>query len=198
MSADSVAGEGDALYCYRHPDRAVYVRCGRCDRPICTGCAMLGPVGMRCKDCGKPAYDPLTSFTPRQLVLGLGVALVGGVVAAFIASRIGFFSIIVSFFAGGLVAQAVVRVTGYKHGPRMLAAGLRRDRGRRIDRVRARRAVDAGRPERDRRGGRGRGRRGRGRPEPDRIARRADGDLGAGLGRRDVRGGVVPPALTAA
>ena len=121
MSADSVAGEGDALYCYRHPDRAVYVRCGRCDRPICTGCAMLGPVGMRCKDCGKPAYDPLTSFTPRQLVLGLGVALVGGVVTAIIASRIGFFSIIVSFFAGGLVAQAVVRVTGYKHGPRMLA-----------------------------------------------------------------------------
>ena len=82
---------------------------------------MLGPVGMRCKDCGKPAYDPLTSFTPRQLVLGLGVALVGGCVAAFVASRIGFFSIIVSFFAGGLVAQAVVRVTGYKQGPRMLA-----------------------------------------------------------------------------
>jgi len=82
---------------------------------------MLGPVGMRCKACGKPAYDPLTSFTPRQLVLGLGVAIVGGTGAAFIASRIGFFSIIVSFFAGGLVAQAVVRVTGYKHGPRMLA-----------------------------------------------------------------------------
>ena len=121
MSADSVAGEGDALYCYRHPDREVFVRCGRCDRPICTGCAMLGPVGMRCKACGKPAYDPLTSFTARQLVLGLGVAIVGGTVAAFIASRIGFFSIIVSFFAGGLVAQAVVRVTGFKQGPRMLA-----------------------------------------------------------------------------
>ncbi len=49
------------------------------------------------------------------------MAIVGGTVAAFIASRIGFFSIIVSFFAGGLVAQAVVRVTGYKQGPRMLA-----------------------------------------------------------------------------
>ena len=122
MSADSVAGEGDALYCYRHPDREVYVRCGRCDRPICTGCAMLGPVGMRCKDCGKPAYDPLTSFTAAPAASsGSAWPLVGGVVAAFIASRIGFFSIIVSFFAGGLVAQAVVRVTGYKHGPRMLA-----------------------------------------------------------------------------
>ena len=168
ITADSVASEGDALYCYRHPDREIYVRCGRCDRPICTGCAMLGPVGMRCKDCGKPAYDPLTSFTPRQLVLGLGVALVGGIVAAFIASRIGFFSIIVSFFAGGLVAQAVVRVTGYKQGPRMLALVFGGIVGRRLGRVRARRAADVRRPDRDHRGGRGRGRRGRRWPEPDR------------------------------
>jgi hypothetical protein len=108
------------LFCYRHPDRETWVRCGRCDRPICPKCAMQGPVGFRCHDCGKPAFDPLTSFTPKQVVLGALVALVGGTIAAFLASRIGFFAIFISFFAGGFIAEAVVRVTGYKRGPVML------------------------------------------------------------------------------
>jgi hypothetical protein len=109
------------LFCYRHPDRETWVRCGRCDRPICTKCAMQGPVGFRCVDCGKPAFDPLTSFSPAQALGGLAVALLGGFVAAFIASRIGFFSIIISYFAGGFIAQGVTRVAGYKRGSVMLA-----------------------------------------------------------------------------
>lgn len=108
------------LFCYRHPERETWVRCGRCDRPICPKCAMQGPVGFRCRDCGKPAFDPLTSFTPTQLVLGALVALVGGTIAAFLAGRIGFFAIVVSFFGGQIIAEAVTRVTGYKRGPVML------------------------------------------------------------------------------
>jgi hypothetical protein len=80
---------------------------------------MQGPVGFRCRQCGKPALDPLTSFTPRQFVLGAGTALLTGVVAGFIASRIGFFSILVAYFAGGIIADIVTRVTGYKRGPIM-------------------------------------------------------------------------------
>ena len=112
---------GEALFCYRHPTRETWVRCGRCDRPICTGCAMQGPVGLRCKQCGKPAFDPLTSFTPSQLVLGIATSLLAGLAAGFIAARIGFFSIIVAYFAGGFIAEFVARVTGYKRGPVMVA-----------------------------------------------------------------------------
>jgi ABC-type enterobactin transport system permease subunit len=121
MPAEDPAG---VPTCYRHPDRETYIRCGRCDQPICTACAMLGPVGMRCKTCGKPAHDPLTSFTPVQATTGSLVAIVGGTIAAFIAARIGLFSIIVSYFAGAIVAEAVVRVVGYKHGRGMLAIVL--------------------------------------------------------------------------
>jgi hypothetical protein len=39
------------------PDRQTYVGCGRCDQPICTKCAMQGPVGFRCKQCGTLAND---------------------------------------------------------------------------------------------------------------------------------------------
>lgn len=82
---------------------------------------MQGPVGFRCKDCGKPAFDPLTSFTPVQALAGGGIALGGGLVVALIAAQIGFFSIFIAYFGGGLIAETVVRATGYKRGPVMVA-----------------------------------------------------------------------------
>src|SRR5204863_8670697 len=88
---------------------------------------MQGPVGSRCKQCGTLAFDPLMSFTPRQLTLGIGTALAAGLVGGFISSRIGFFSIFVAFFAGGFIAEIVQRVTGYKRRPGMpgiLFAGI--------------------------------------------------------------------------
>jgi hypothetical protein len=121
---DEASGTGETLHCYRHPDRETWVKCGRCDRPICPRCAIQGPVGLRCKQCGKPAFDPLTSFTATQFVLGVVVAILSGAAAGFFAARIGFFSIIVAYFAGGLIAEIVMRVTGYKHGPVMLAIVL--------------------------------------------------------------------------
>jgi hypothetical protein len=108
------------LFCYRHPDRETWVRCGRCDRPICPRCAMQGPVGFRCRDCGKPVNDPLTSFTTPQLVLGGLLALGAGTVGAMIGLQLGFWSIFVGFFGGGIIADLVMRVTGFKRGPVMV------------------------------------------------------------------------------
>jgi hypothetical protein len=77
MTADAAAtaatadpADGQPLVCYRHPDRETYVSCGRCDRSICTGCAMMGPVGLRCRQCGKPPRDAVTMLTPTQLWAG--------------------------------------------------------------------------------------------------------------------------------
>ena len=120
VNATPVADDG-AMYCYRHPDRETYVRCGRCDRPICTRCAMQGPVGFRCKNCGTLANDPLTTIAPTQAVLGTAVAIAGGVVIGLITGGLGWFTIFVSFFAGGVTSEAVIRITGYKRGPWMLA-----------------------------------------------------------------------------
>ena len=107
------------LFCYRHPDRETWVRCGRCDRPICPQCAMQGPVGFRCRDCGKPVRDPMSTLTPAQLLGGLAASFGGGLLAAFIAARFGFFALFVAFFAGGLIVQGITQITGYKMGPVM-------------------------------------------------------------------------------
>lgn len=112
--------ETPALRCYRHPDRETWVRCGRCDQPICTRCAMQGPVGFRCRQCGTPAYDPLTSLRPTQLAIGFGISALGGLVVGLVGGRIGFFGLLLAWFAGGLIADSVIRFVGFKRGPRMM------------------------------------------------------------------------------
>lgn len=56
--------------CYRHPDRATYIRCTRCDRPICPECMRDAAVGHQCTECvgagAKTVRQPRTSFGGRQ------------------------------------------------------------------------------------------------------------------------------------
>jgi membrane associated rhomboid family serine protease len=37
-------------YCYRHPDRETGLSCSVCERPICTECMTMAPVGIRCPE----------------------------------------------------------------------------------------------------------------------------------------------------
>ena len=40
-----------APVCYRHPAKETYVRCTRCDRPICPDCMNAASVGHQCPEC---------------------------------------------------------------------------------------------------------------------------------------------------
>jgi len=56
--------------CYRHPDRATYIRCTRCNRPICPECMHDAAVGHQCDDCvregAKMVRQPKTTFGGRE------------------------------------------------------------------------------------------------------------------------------------
>jgi len=56
--------------CYRHPDRATYVRCARCNRPICPECMRDAAVGHQCEECvregAKTVRVPQTVFGGAQ------------------------------------------------------------------------------------------------------------------------------------
>ena len=61
--------------CYRHPGRETYIRCQRCDRPICPDCMRDAAVGFQCPTCvaegakstrsGRTAYGGLRPDQPR-------------------------------------------------------------------------------------------------------------------------------------
>ncbi len=111
----------EPLHCYRHPDRETYIRCGRCDQPICVGCAMQGPVGMRCRQCGKPVRDALSSLTAQQTLTAVGLSLGAGALVGFLGMQFGWFMILIGFFAGGLLVEALDRSIGMKRGRKMVA-----------------------------------------------------------------------------
>jgi hypothetical protein len=127
MTTDAAAAdlsEHQPLYCYRHPDRETWVRCGRCDQPICSRCAMQGPVGLRCKVCGTPSRDALASMRPTQLAIAAAVSLVGGAVVGYAGSALGIFGLVAAFFGGGLIAEALDRTVGIKRGTRIMVIAV--------------------------------------------------------------------------
>jgi hypothetical protein len=106
--------------CYRHPDTETSLRCNRCGKPICTKCAELTDVGYRCPDCVREQQDKFYTGGSLDYVIAVVVALpmslIAGGVFTLIIGGIGFFSWIISFFAGpatgGLIAEAVRRAVG--------------------------------------------------------------------------------------
>src|SRR5262245_54284955 len=53
--------------CYRHPKRETYLRCVRCDRPICPECLREAPVGFQCPEC---VAEGRRSVRPSRTIFG--------------------------------------------------------------------------------------------------------------------------------
>ncbi|GAA3608989.1 rhomboid family intramembrane serine protease [Kineosporia mesophila] len=59
--------------CPRHPDRVSYVRCQRCERPVCPECQRPAAVGVQCVDCVRNQNKGLrTARTPFGATLTPG------------------------------------------------------------------------------------------------------------------------------
>lgn len=73
--------------CYRHPDRATYVSCQRCGRPICPECQTQAAVGVHCPECvrdGRPGGRGGLARTLRPRRTGAATyALMGLIVVAY-------------------------------------------------------------------------------------------------------------------
>ena len=102
-----MTSEPATLYCANHPKIETTLRCNRCDKPICSSCAVRTPTGYRCQECVR---GQLKSFdTTRWYDYPLAFLLVG--VLSYIGSRfaasLGFFTIFLAPIAGVIIAEAV-------------------------------------------------------------------------------------------
>lgn len=101
----------ETLTCYKHPDRETYLRCNQCERPICPSCAVLTPTGYRCRDCVRGQEKKFnTAQLPDYILASLisaGIAFAGSYVASFL----GFFTLLLAPVASTLISEAVLKLT---------------------------------------------------------------------------------------
>jgi hypothetical protein len=95
------------LYCAYHPNRPTSLRCNRCGQPICTSCAILTPVGYRCKVCVRQQQKVFETAYWYDFLIAFIVAGVVCAVGSLLSSIVGFFIIFIAAFVGSFAARAV-------------------------------------------------------------------------------------------
>src|SRR5690606_13023694 len=106
-------------YCANHPDRETALRCNNCEKYICAQCAVHTPTGYRCKECVRGRQKVFDTATTLDYVLAFVIGAALSALGAFIAMRIGFFTLFLAPFAGSLIAEAIRRATGRRRSMRL-------------------------------------------------------------------------------
>lgn len=108
----------EILFCYNHPTRETSLRCKRCERPICTSCAVRTPTGYMCKDCVRERKKTFENSEWYDFILGFIVAGILSAVASFLVTLIGGIGFFGWFLiaagaptAGVIITEAVRAVT---------------------------------------------------------------------------------------
>jgi hypothetical protein len=106
------------MYCVNHPNVETYLRCNKCGQPICARCAVLTPVGYRCKDCVRAQQRVFyTGFRPIHYLVAAAVALPLALVAGWLIPRLGWYAILLGPLVGMGIAQAAHWAVRRRRGP---------------------------------------------------------------------------------
>lgn len=105
--------------CYNHPDRETMLRCNRCNRPICTSCAIPTPTGYRCPECVKGQQKIFETARWSDYPLAFVVAALLSLAGSYLASLLGFFTLFIAPIAGVITAEAIRKVIGRRRSRRL-------------------------------------------------------------------------------
>ena len=126
--------EGRApTYCAEHERTPTNLRCSRCDKPVCPECMVQAPVGIRCREHGRPTklptYDVSTGFIARGVAAGVGIGVLGGLILGLAGAFTNLFFIPYVFTLamvglGYLVGEGISRATNRKRGQPLIIAAV--------------------------------------------------------------------------
>jgi hypothetical protein len=99
------------LYCANHPQTPTSLRCNRCDKPICTKCAVLTPTGYRCKECVRGQQRVFDTAQWKDYLLAFPLAALIAFLGSFLAPVMHFLTLFVAPIVGVIIAETVRFVT---------------------------------------------------------------------------------------
>jgi phosphoglycerol transferase MdoB-like AlkP superfamily enzyme len=108
--------QSDTLYCANHPSRSTLLRCNRCEKPICTECAVLTPTGYRCKECVRSQQKIFETALPKDYIFGILTAGILSLIGSLLVGMVGFFVIFLAPAAGWVISEAVRKVISRRRG----------------------------------------------------------------------------------
>jgi hypothetical protein len=106
-------------FCQVHPDREASLRCIRCNRYMCTDCAVRTPVGYICRECQRKHEDRFFNATTRDYVIVFAIMAVIGAVVGGLILLVGLWwliSLLIGLAIGGAIGTVGRRVSGGRIG----------------------------------------------------------------------------------
>jgi hypothetical protein len=107
--------DSTANYCYVHPTRETSLRCKRCERYICTSCAVGTPTGYLCRDCVRQHRKAFDTAVWYDFLIGFAttflLSVVASLITAFAAQYIGFYMLFLAAGLGGGAGVLIANLT---------------------------------------------------------------------------------------
>ncbi len=110
------------MRCATHPGVETALRCSKCGKPICPKCMVETPVGARCPQCARlyrlPTFQVNTRYLLRAVGVGLGTAIIYGLIWGVVGSFLNFFllNLLLAAGAGYATSEVISRSTNRKRG----------------------------------------------------------------------------------
>jgi len=122
--ASTGGADAEPLYCANHPTVPTFLRCARCEKPICARCRVATPVGYRCVQCANlaslPTYAISSTYYTRAAFAGFALASVVGLLWALLPG----FDFWAALALGLGVGEVVSAAANLKRGPGLQIVGI--------------------------------------------------------------------------
>lgn len=107
------------LTCANHPQRETTLRCNRCEKPICSACAIHTPVGYRCRECVRGQQKGFDTALWRDYPVAVGVSALGVGLGTGLARILGFWGLLLAPVIGGGIAEVIRWIVGRRRSRRL-------------------------------------------------------------------------------